>query len=498
VTAVYAPEGRLTTGVPGLDLVLDGGFLRGGVYILQGQPGAGKTILGNQMCFHKAASGGRALYITLLAESHSRMMAHIGALSFFDLSAIPDRLSYLSAFRELENNGLEALLGLIRREMRTSQASLLVLDGLVAAEESATSAREFKKFIHELQTLTAINDSTTFLLTSTGASPLPLAAEHTMVDGVIDMSNRLYGRRSERDLQVLKRRGGGYLQGRHSFRITSKGIIVHPRTEALLRRPTQADSPDRGRMTIGVDGLDKALGGGLLHPTTTLVIGPAGIGKTTLGLHFLSGCDVDEPGLLFGFYETPERIASHAKSLNLPLAEHLSSGTVEVLWQPATEGLLDEICERIVASVRRRKVKRLFLDGVDGLSKLAVEPDRVSHAMSALTNELRALGVTTLYSSEAELGAPVLGNAYAGLSVKGVSAVAENAIVMRFINRNAAHYRIISVLKARNSAIDDHWHTYRMTDAGIIVEPDAGQAERVLESLTHARNGQCNPPIQEH
>jgi circadian clock protein KaiC len=498
MTGFAAPAGRLTTGVPGLDVVLDGGFLIGGVYIFQGQAGAGKTILGNQMCFHHAAGGGRALYVTLLSESHSRMMAHMSVLSFFDQTAIPDRLTYLSAFRELEEKGLDGLLDLLRREMRASKAGLLVLDGLVAAEESATSAREFKKFIHELQTLTALNESSAFLLTSTGASPLPVAAEHTMVDGVIDMSDRLYGRRSERDFQVLKRRGGGYLEGRHSFRITADGIVVHPRTEALLWRPTHTDIPDRDRISTGVPGVDRALGGGLLHPTTTLVIGPAGAGKTTLGLHFLSECSVDEPGLLFGFYETPERVASQARSLDLPLADHLSTDVVEALWQPATEGLLDEICEQLVDAVRRRSVRRLFLDGIDGLAKLAVEPDRIGHVMTALSNELRALGVTTLYTSEAELGAPVLGNAYAGLSIKGVSAVAENAIVMRFVNLNATHYRLISVLKARNSAIDDHWHSYRMTDAGIVVESDSAEAERVLNSLTNDTGGRYIAPHQEH
>ena len=483
------PSSVLSTGVRGLDVVLEGGLLVGGVYILQGRPGAGKTILGNQMCFHHAQEGQRALYVTLLAESHSRMMAHMGSLSFFDQAAIPSRLTYLSAFRVLEEEGLDGLFDLLRRELQSTRSSLLVLDGLVAVEESANSPVAFKKFIHELQTLTAIVGSTAILLTSTGASPLPVAAEHTMVDGVIEMSSRLYGRRSERDLQILKRRGRGYLQGRHSFKISGDGIEVHPRVEALLEQPSRPDFPDRGRISTGLSALDQAMDGGLLHPTTTLVIGPAGVGKTTLGLHFLGGCSDAEPGLLFGFYETPERIAAQAATLRLPLSERLQSGVVEALWQPATEGMFDEICGRLLSAVRARKVRRLFLDGLDGLAKLAVEPDRVGHAMTALANELRSLDVTTLYTSEAELGAPVLGNAYAGLSIRGVSTIAENAIVMRYVNLYATHHRLISVLKARNTSIDDHWHRYEMTAAGIAIEPDAAGAERVLRSLSGASDG---------
>src|SRR5688500_16357784 len=97
---------RLPSGVPGLDVVLGGGFFRAGVYIVQGLPGSGKTILANQICYSHVAAGGAAVYVSLLAESHARMLQHIRSLSFFDERAIPDRLSYLSAFNDLEAEGL--------------------------------------------------------------------------------------------------------------------------------------------------------------------------------------------------------------------------------------------------------------------------------------------------------------------------------------------------------------------------------------------------------
>src|SRR5215208_7997317 len=94
------PE-RVSSGLPGLDAVLHGGFLKAGVYIIQGSPGAGKTILANQICFHHAAHGERVLYVTLLAESHSRMLLHIGQLDFFDAILIPSRVYFVSAFQVL-------------------------------------------------------------------------------------------------------------------------------------------------------------------------------------------------------------------------------------------------------------------------------------------------------------------------------------------------------------------------------------------------------------
>src|SRR5207244_13514935 len=131
-----------------------------------------------------------------------------------------------------------ALLSLWHREVHSFAAILLVLDRLFAIEEAAPSGREFKKFIHELQAQAAIADCTMLLLTGVSQSSI----EHTLVDGVIELQTKLYGRRAERVLQVHKLRGSGYLRGEHSFRITGEGIVVYPRTEALLAHPSVADT----------------------------------------------------------------------------------------------------------------------------------------------------------------------------------------------------------------------------------------------------------------
>ena len=253
---------RLPSGVPGLDAILRGGFLRGGIFIVQGSPGAGKTILGNQICFSHVAAGGRALYATLLAENHARMLLHIGQLGFFEEQVIPDRLYYISAFPVLEDDGLEGVLDLLRREVQARNSSVLIIDGWSAIEETAASNREFKKFIHALQAQALIADCTVFLLT--GAKPI--SAEHTLVDGVIELQTRLYGRRAERTLEVHKLRGTGYLRGAHSYRITDKGIIVYPRTEALLAQPSVMDRATGPAVSTGITQLDSIMGGGVRQP----------------------------------------------------------------------------------------------------------------------------------------------------------------------------------------------------------------------------------------
>jgi circadian clock protein KaiC len=222
---------RFASNIPGLDIVLGGGFFRSGVYIVQGLPGSGKTIFANQICFGHADAGGQALYVTLLAESHARMMQHLRRLSFFDEALIPERVSYISTFNELETNGLKGLMAILRRELRARKASLLVLDGLLAASESAETSRELKKFIHEVQTNAKFHGCTVFLLTSGAANGIN--AERTMVDGIIELEDRLIDLRSQRSLQTTKFRGSASLRGKHFFEIGDDGLSIYPRLEAL-------------------------------------------------------------------------------------------------------------------------------------------------------------------------------------------------------------------------------------------------------------------------
>src|SRR6187401_1054094 len=109
---------RILTGIPGLDRILDGGLLAAGVYIVQGPPGGGKTILANQACFFQAANGGRAVYVTLLAESHARMFAHLRRMAFFTEDAIPEKVYYIGGYSALQTGGLEGLIALLRREIQ--------------------------------------------------------------------------------------------------------------------------------------------------------------------------------------------------------------------------------------------------------------------------------------------------------------------------------------------------------------------------------------------
>ncbi|HEX7667867.1 MAG TPA: ATPase domain-containing protein, partial [Polyangiaceae bacterium] len=109
---------RVQTGIRGLDTILRGGFFQGSVYLVQANPGSGKTILGNQICFNHVAKGGRAVFVTLLTESHSKLLAQLENLAFFDASVIGDKLTYVTAYQALEKDKLKGLLVLLRKIVR--------------------------------------------------------------------------------------------------------------------------------------------------------------------------------------------------------------------------------------------------------------------------------------------------------------------------------------------------------------------------------------------
>lgn len=466
------------TGVHALDEILPGGFLKGGVYVIHGAPGTGKTVLANQVCFNYVKAQGRALYISLLAESHSRMLQHLRSMAYYDDEAMP-RLYFVSATSVLASDGLRGLVDLIRREMKRHGAGVLTIDGFSATRESAGSQQEFQRFVHEIQSHAAALECTVLLLT-TGADPMTDPAA-TMVDGIIELSHRLVGRRTDRTLQVTKFRGRSFLPGAHSLRITDAGFVVYPRIEAQSAFAALADAPELTRCSTGVHGIDAMLCGGLLAATTNGLYGPTGIGKTTFGLQFVSLSNASAPGLFFGFFESPARLRARADAMKLDLRKLEKLGYVEIVWRPQGEQNLDALGHEIVDAVARRKVKRVFIDGYAGFLESAIEPERLTRFISSLANELRALGATTVVSIESR---DILGSTM-DLPSKGLSSLLEGLILMRYVEARAEVRRLISIAKIRDSDFDPSIHEFKIRAGRLEVGPRFEHFEALLSGFGH-------------
>lgn len=479
---------RVSTGVEGLDTLLQGGLVRGGIFIVSGTPGSGKTILANQICMHHAAQGGRAVYLTLLTETHGRMLANLRTLSFFDVGRVGESVFYVSAHRELEQQGLSGLLQQLRGAVREHRATLLVVDGVVTAEHFAESPFAFKRFIQDLQTWVGIQGCTVLLLKSSGTQgddeSGEVRPEHTMVDGILKLRVQSHQQRRMRELLVTKMRGTGFLEGSHSYRITGDGVRIFPRVEALLGSMQAATPAQRHEdVATGVPGLDPVLGGGLQRGSTTMVLGSSGAGKTMLGLQFLSeGARLGEQGLYFGFFENPSALQFKAERVGLALARAVEQRRVELLWQLPTERMLDALAHQLMEAVARSGVRRLVIDGIVGFQTSSPHPERLSGLFSALTEQLHRQGVTTLLTEETrelfvqEIEAPV----------PGISGICENILFLRQVEVEARLQRLLSVLKTRDRAHDSTLYGFDITDRGLVVGKPFRSDRSVLTGISRS------------
>ncbi|WP_413197749.1 RAD55 family ATPase [Pararobbsia alpina] len=441
---------RLSSDVPGLDEICGGGLIAGSSYIVQGRPGAGKTILANQVAFAQASRGAKVLYVTLLAESHDRLFQSLSTLDFFEASRVGKDLTYVSLFRTLREEGLEALVTMLRNELMRLKATVLVLDGLLNARESGQTNLDIKTFVAELQGHAAFSGCTVLFLTSARIDES--SPEHTMVDGVIQIEESVFGSRTARHIRIAKSRGSRALGGFHLFEITGRGIVIYPRLESALAFPSTSERiPENAkRLTTGTKGLDERIGGGLPEASVSVLVGPAGSGKTTWGVNFLRLATPQSPGVHFGFYETPERLGAKARALGIDLESLIASRALTVIWRPLTENLLDKLAYDLLYAVRETKAQRLFIDGLAGFERATVEPHRIVEFFAALTNELRATGVTTVSTWEVkELSGPWISN-----PSPEILSQLDNVIGMQHERVGGTLRRSITILKVRDSLFD--------------------------------------------
>lgn len=482
-------EGRLETGIAGLDQLLDGGFVSGAVYLVMGAPGTGKTTLGNQACFHQAARGQKAVYLSLLTESQSRLIANLQGMSFFDPSAIGSSIAYVGGYLVLRERRLPGLFQLVRKVLADEQPQLLVIDGIPpSTREEDAAAREF---IADLQLLSEAAGCTTLLLANMTSADAN-RAEHAMVDGMLELSLHQSNQRTFRELEILKCRGVDHFLGPHELEINASGVVVRPRTELLLAQRARTAAPTHSdRLPIGIPNLDAMLGGGLLTGSATLLLGFSGSGKTLLASHFLdAGARHGERGLYFGFYESPARLVEAAQNVGLDFARHLQQGLLEIQWQPPLRYSLDTLAELLLGNVRRRGVRRLVIDGLEGLRQSAFHPERTIRFITALCNELRAEGVTLLLTEETQkiFGPEV------EVRIEGISALVDNIVLLEYLDLDSELKRLISIVKQRASGYQSDVRELHIGERGIILADDSTSAAEIIRRGRSTWRGHRDTP----
>lgn len=476
-----SPATRLETGVQGLDLVLAGGLLARRTYVLKGPTGAGKTVLAAQLCFERARRGAHCAFITLLAETNALLIENLSSLEFFDPSVVAKDVMFVSGLQAFETGGLKGLLEFVRSTVQQLRAELVILDGLAGLCYVADSPLEMRRFMRDLAVSCSLLGCTAVgTMPNDGSPAAHLAQAESVADGIIELTRLSSGMRSTRTLEVVKFRGSHDLPGRHAFEITTAGVVVHPRMEVRLRHPRIGDAP-RQRRAFGIDELDEMLRGGIVGPSTTVLAGAPGSGKTLLGMQFLAeGAQRGEPGLHVGFYESPPRLVAKADAVGIPAGTMAQRGLLELLCQPALDEPIDALGERVLEAVRQRGVQRLFIDGIDGFELAAAVPERLTRFFVALASELRARNVTTLVSEETDVrGDP------RPRPPRGLAGVFENVLLVRTVELRGQLHRLLSIVKIWESDYDATIRELTITPRGIRLaaawhgdEDDPGEPDR--------------------
>jgi circadian clock protein KaiC len=453
---------RIVTRIPGLDTLLGGGLLAGDSYLVTGKPGTGKTTLANHLAFSQAAAGKSVVFATIMTETHDRMLAHLQGFQFADPSLVGTHIRYVSLQRHLQEGGLELVLQALRDAVREHNADLLIVDGTGIAETFAHSEFEFGRFVHAIQARSALLGCTTLLLYGRGSDD----AIEAHVDGVIQLSHEPVLARDVRWIRVAKLRGSRQLTGRHQFAITQSGIAVFPRLEAALMDSMPTWPEINGRRGFGVPGLDAMLKGGVVAGGSTVVMGPPGAGKTILGLHFLAeGVQKGERGIIATFQETGPALAATGDRIGLEIGKHIESGQIQVLWRAPMEMSPDAWGWALLSMIEEHRPRRLVIDTYTDLVRLFAIPERQTSFAAALTNELRARGVSTLYVLElSTLVSPSLHT-----PVPNISAAMDAGILLRTVELRSTLLRMVSILKDRHDGFDPTIREFTIGDDGITV-----------------------------
>jgi circadian clock protein KaiC len=435
---------RLETGSNPLDTILGGGLPARSITVVAGQPGSGKTVLTLQALFHHARQGKKCLYFSTLSEPALKTIRYVQAFSFFDSRLIEDRLLFVDLGSALRNGGPAKALQPLLERVESEGADLVAIDSFKAIHDVLRGSGGSRMFVYDLAVGMAAWGATTLLVGEYTAEDIGTAPEFAIADGIVQLVNERQDLTAIRQFEVLKLRGANYVTGRHFFEIGADGLMFYPR----VRGPAITEDPPvdlADRVATGIPGLDTLLDGGLPRASTTIVQGGTGTGKTLVGLHFLlEGVRRGEPGILFTLEETPAQIRAVAKNFGWDVAPLEADNRLVIDYTSPVELLTDRFLGEALRLIAKVGARRVVLDSLSSMALSVVSQRRFRELVYALTKHVRAAGVTLLMTMEV---AELLGNAQ--LTGHGVSTIADNLIVLRYVEVDGYLGRAVLVLKAR-------------------------------------------------
>jgi circadian clock protein KaiC len=380
--------------------------------------------------------------------------------SFFDSRLIEERVVFVDLGSTLRKDGAEKTLAQMMLRVESEGPDIVAIDSFKAIHDLLPNDSHSRIFVYDLAVGVAAWGATTLLVGEYTREDIGVAPEFAIADGILRLPTERQELAAARQLEVLKMRGANYVTGRHFFDIAADGLMVYPR----VRGPEMNGEPPvdlTDRVATGVAGLDAILLGGLPQASATMVQGGTGTGKTLMGLHFLlEGARQGEPGILFTLEETPAQIRAVAKSFGWNLVPLEEQGRLLISYTSPVELVTDRFLNEALRQIARIGARRAVIDSLTSMSLGVASQRRFRELVYALIKHFRVAGVTPVMTMEV---AELLGTAQ--LTGHGVSSIADNLIVLRYVEVDGHLERAVFVLKARGIGhtselrrflIDDH------------------------------------------
>lgn len=479
---------RCTMGVSGLDDILGGGLPRNRIYLLQGDPGVGKTTLALQFLLEGVKQGETGLYITLsetkeeleaVATSHDWKLKGI---KLFELSSIEERLQdeTESTFfhpSEVElNRTTQALLD----EVERVKPVRVVFDSLSEMRMLAETPLRYRRQILQLKQFFAGRKCTVLLLDDRSAGARDLQIE-SIAHGVICLhrSTPEYGI-ARRQLNVQKIRGVKYREGNHDLIIERGGIVIFPRLVAA-----EHHAPfKRETVGSGIAELDALVGGGLDRGTSNMFMGPPGTGKSTLAIQFaLAAAQRGERVCFYIFDETKATLLARAKQLGMDLQPHIKAGTIEVNQIDPAEISPGELVHRIRKAVGEGKVRMIIIDSINGYLNAMPEERYLNLQLHELLAFLGQQGVITIMVLTQQ------GLVGTMQSTVDLTYLADTVLLLRYFEARGALKQALSVVKKRSGNHERTIREIKVGDGGIQVGNPLTDMQGVLTGIPIIHEG---------
>lgn len=483
MTAASAP--RLSTGIAGLDDILGGGLTPQRVYLVEGSPGTGKTTLGLQFLLDGVARGESGLYITLsetadelaaVAESHGWSIAPLAVFELAGETAL-DLDSQQSIFHPSEVELAETTRDVMEQVDRL-RPQRVVFDSLSEMRLLAQNPLRYRRQILALKQFFSARACTVLLLDDkTGASSDQHL--HSIAHGVIslDQMAKEYGKERRR-VNIIKMRGIRFRGGYHDYVLETGGITIFPR---LVAAEHQGDFVPEARSSGSAE-FDRLLGGGLVRGTNTLMVGPSGVGKTTL----TTGCMLaalmrGENAAFYLFDEGIGTFFARSSALGLDLRPYASSGQLQIHHIDPAELSPGEFAQMLRCAVEDRKVTFIVIDSLNAYLQAMPGEQFLTLQMHELLSYLNLQGVTTML---------VLGQHGLIGEVRtdvDLSYLSDTTVLLRFFESNGHLHRAMTVIKSRTAAHALTIHELRLGDGGVRIGAPLEGFDGILTGLPSYR-----------